>query len=202
MSGGLQVLATGIALGISIAAPPGPVTALAAQEVVSRSWFAGWSVTAGATLADGVFFVLTYFGVARQVTSDERSVLFLLGGALLIYLAASTVSKARKGSSPPDATSHRQGRSPFVIGLTMGLTNPYQLGWWVAVGAGMISEFGTGVAAGFFVGIVSWTLTMTWAVRAGVGRYQSLVPAVGYGSAALMAGFGAWFIVSAALTFL
>lgn len=200
--GSVQVLATGIALGISIAAPPGPVTALAAQQVATRSWFAGWSVTAGATLADGVFFVLTYFGVARLVTAEERSVLFLLGGILLSYLAVSTAGKARHRSSPQAAVPSRGGRSPLVIGLTMGLTNPYQLGWWVAVGAGMVSEFGSSVAVGFFVGIVSWTLAMTWAVRASVARYQRLVPAVAYASAALMAGFGVWFIVSAALTFL
>lgn len=201
MSGGVQVLATGIALGISIAAPPGPVTALAAQQVVTRSWFAGWSVTAGATLADGVFFVLTYFGVARLVNAEERSVLFLLGGTLLFVLAVSTVARARRGSSLQGAAP-RSARSPFIMGLTMGLTNPYQLGWWVAVGAGMVSEFGTGVAVGFFVGIVSWTLAMTWAVHAGAARYQGLVPAVAYAAAALMAGFGLWFIVSAGLTFL
>ncbi|MGH9919917.1 MAG: LysE family translocator [Nitrososphaerales archaeon] len=196
----LQILLTGVVLGFSIAAPPGPVTALSTQLVVSRSWLSGWLVMLGATVADGVFFVLTYYGVARLVTPEERGVLFVLGGLLLLYLALSTVRTAgRRGAGPLPPRSGRwssaAGRSPFLLGLSIGLTNPYQLGWWVAVGAGMVSEFGAKVAVGFFVGIVSWTLIFTALVHEGVRRYQRLAPVIAYASAAIMVGFAAWFLV-------
>ena len=155
MSAALQVLLSGVALGFSIAAPPGPVTALSAQLVVSRSWLSGWLVFLGATVADGVFFVLTYYGVARLVTTGERGVLFVLGGLLLLYLAFLTVRTAGRrdaGSLPPKSnrwSSAAARRSPFLLGLSIGLTNPYQLGWWVAVGAGMVADFGASVALGW-----------------------------------------------------
>lgn len=198
MSGSIPVLLSGAALGLSIAAPPGPVTALAVQEVVSRSWFSGWLVTFGATVADGVFFVLTYYGVARMVTTQERSAMFVLGGALMLYLASSTLRTARtpvlpavpsKGSA---ASSGR--RSPFLVGLSIGLTNPYQLGWWFAIGAGMVAEFGESVAVGFFVGIVVWTVFVTGVVHTSVTRYARTAPAIAYASAALMVAFGLWFL--------
>jgi len=155
----------------------------------------------GATAADGIFFVLTYYGVARLVTPGERGILFILGGALMLYLALSTVRMAARqhvGSSLSSSgrwSSSPMRRSPFALGLAVGLTNPYQLGWWVAVGAGMVSDFGGGVAVGFFVGIVSWTVVFTVLVYKGVRRYQRLSPVIAYASAAIMVGFGAWFLV-------
>jgi len=201
----LQVLLSGVALGFSIAAPPGPVTALSAQQVVSRSWLSGWLVMLGATVADGVFFVLTYYGVARLVTPGARGALFVLGGGLLLYLAYSTVKKAgRRDSRAPISRASRWSsssrRSPFLSGLSMGLTNPYQLGWWIAVGASMVADFGASVAVGFFVGILSWTVVFTTLVHEGVRRYQRLSPLIAYASAAVMAGFGLWFLGAGLLT--
>jgi threonine/homoserine/homoserine lactone efflux protein len=201
LSDAVQVLLSGVVLGFSIAAPPGPVTALSAQLVVSRSWLSGWLVMLGATVADGVFFVLTYYGVARLVTPEQRGVLFVLGGLLMLFLAFSTVRTAARrnaGTMPPRPSrwsSAAARRSPFLLGLSIGLTNPYQLGWWVAVGAGMVADFGASVAVGFFVGILSWTLIVTALVHEGVRRYQRLAPVIAYASAAIMVGFGAWFLV-------
>ena len=189
---------SGVVLGFSIAAPPGPVTAMAAQQVVRRSWLSGWLVMLGATVADGAFFLLTYYGVARLVTSLEKDYLFLLGAALLAYLAVSTVTQVKRSASAPLPTARpppSMARYPFALGLTMGLTNPFQLAWWVAVGAGMIADFGVSVAAGFFIGILAWTLIFTLTVNAGVLRYQRLAPLIAYVSAAIMVGFGAWFLV-------
>lgn len=197
MAASVQFLLTGAALGLSIAAPPGPVTALSAQRVASVSWLSGWLVMLGATAADGAFFVLTYFGVARLVTAETRGVLFILGGFLMLYLALSTARRARSPALPPlsnQGTASRRGRSPFLLGLAMGITNPYQLGWWVAIGAGMVEEFGPSIAAGFFVGILAWTLVFTWAMNASVTRYRRLAPAVAYASAVLIAAFGLWFL--------
>ncbi len=203
MPDALQVLFAGVALGFSIAAPPGPVTALSAQQVASRSWLAGWLVMLGATAADAIFFVLTFYGVARWVTPGERGILFVLGGALMLYLAVSTVRNARRHgantASRRSSTSSLE-RSPFLLGLSMGLTNPFQLGWWIAVGAGMVAEFGGSVAVGFFVGVLSWTVIFTAVVHAGVTRYERLSPAIAYGSAALMAGFALWFLAEGLLT--
>lgn len=157
----------------------------------------------GATVADGVFFVLSYYGVATLATSEERGILFVLGGALMLYLALSTVKKAERpiaGPPPPPDRKPSMGRSPFLVGLSMGLTNPYQLGWWVAIGAGMVADFGASVAVGFFAGILSWTLIFTGLVHEGVRRYQRLSPAIAYASAALMAGFGLWFLGEGLLT--
>lgn len=193
----VQILLTGVALGVSIAAPPGPVAALSAQQVVSRSWLSGWLVLLGATVADGIFFVLTFYGLARFVTPELRDLLFVVGGSLMLFLAASTVRNVRGQKAALTSAPGRfegSGRSPFLLGLSMGLTNPFQLGWWIAIGAGMVATFGGSIAVGFFVGIVSWTIVFSATVHAGVTRYERLAPLIAYSSAAIMVCFGAWFL--------
>jgi threonine/homoserine/homoserine lactone efflux protein len=198
MADALQTLISGVALGFSIAAPPGPVMALAAQKVASRSWLSGWLVLLGATVADGIFFALTFYGVTRFVGPALRSLLFVVGGALMVYLAVSTARNARRldasaAFSRPTRWSS-SGRSPFLLGLSLGLTNPFQLGWWVAVGAGMVSEYGSSIAVGFFAGILLWTAVFSALVHAGVARYERLAPVISFASATIMAGFGLWFL--------
>src|SRR6267143_3770989 len=96
MPDAVQILLSGVALGFSIAAPPGPVTAMAGQQVASRSWLSGWLVLLGATAADAIFFALTFYGVTTFVSHALRSFLFVVGGALMLYLAVSTVRDARR----------------------------------------------------------------------------------------------------------
>jgi threonine/homoserine/homoserine lactone efflux protein len=123
----------------------------------------------------------------------------VIGGVLMVYLASSILKTARRrrvvSASPPGRwSSSWMRRFPFLMGLSMGLTNPYQLGWWVAIGAGMVAEFGGSVAVGFFVGILSWTVIFSSLVHTGVRRYERLAPLISYASAAIMAGFGLWFL--------
>lgn len=181
-------------LGVSIAAPPGPVNAAAALQA-TRSWLAGWLTLAGAMTADGVFFALTSLGLTALIASGEaRDALFVAGGALMLFLAYSTLAGARKR---PDEGAARTGRFPYVLGLTIGLTNPFQLAWWIAVGIGMVSSFGSSIVLGFFSGILAWTLFYATLLRAGISRYRSVYPVLVYASGALLAAFGAWFLYTA-----
>jgi threonine/homoserine/homoserine lactone efflux protein len=189
-----QVFVTGAVLGVSIAAPPGPVNAAAAYQV-TKSWLAGWLTLLGATTADGIFFVLTYLGVTSLISSGEiRELLFVVGGLLMLYLALSTLRRAKLRPSAERAGSTRL---PYFLGLTIGLTSPFQLAWWIAVGVGMISSFGPGIVAGFFVGILAWTLFFATLLREGVSRYRRVYPILIYFSVAVLFAFGVWFLITA-----
>jgi threonine/homoserine/homoserine lactone efflux protein len=189
-----QTFLTGAILGVSIAAPPGPVNAAATYQV-TKSWLAGELTLLGATTADAIFFVLTYFGLTSLIASGEaRDLLFVVGGVFMLYIAYSTLRRAKvKPASGPV----RGGRFPYLLGLTIGLTNPFQLAWWIAVGVGMISTFGLNIVAGFFAGIIAWTLFLSTILRAGLTRYQRIYPVLVYASGAILVLFGVWFLYSA-----
>src|SRR5438876_4982618 len=111
----LATLLTGIVLGLSIAGPPGPVNATAAYEVGTKSWLSGWLVELGATTADGIFFVLTYYGLTKLIVGGRASqVLFLIGGFILLFLAYSTLRHAKSAAPSRKPTSMK---SPYLLGL-------------------------------------------------------------------------------------
>jgi threonine/homoserine/homoserine lactone efflux protein len=191
----LATLLTGIVLGLSIAGPPGPVNATAAFEVSTKSWLAGWLVELGATTADGIFFVLTYYGLTKLIAGGAASqLLFLIGGFILLFLAYSTIRHAKSASISRRPT---RMRSPYLLGLTVAMTNPYQIIWWVTVGVGMVSNFGLSIVVGLFTGILGWTLMYTTALSAGLSRYQKAYPYVIYASGLILGVFGIWFLITA-----
>src|SRR2546422_7021558 len=51
----LWAILAGAGIGLSLAAPPGPVNAIIASQTVTRSWRAGFLVGVGATTADTIF---------------------------------------------------------------------------------------------------------------------------------------------------
>jgi len=190
---GWEFFASGVVLGITIAAPPGPVNAMAAQQA-SRSWLSSWLVLFGATTADGLFFVLTYFGLTELIASSEvKEALFLAGGAIMLWLAYVTL---RSAGRPLQSKRQRTGYS-YVLGFTIGISNPFQIAWWVTVGIGMIATFGLSIVVGFFTGIVGWTLAFATLLHESVTRYERTYAYVVYVSGAILVGFGIWFVYSA-----
>ena len=191
----LTTLLTGVVLGLSIAAPPGPVNATAAYEVGTKSWLSGWLVELGATTGDGIFFVLTYYGLTKLIAGGRWSqVLFLIGGLVLLFLSYSTIRHAKLTTINRSKSSKK---SPYLLGLSVAMTNPYQIIWWITVGVGMVSNFGLSILFGLFTGILAWTITYTTVLSVGLSRYQKAYPLVIYASALILGAFGVWFLITA-----
>ena len=87
----------GVALGLSLAAPPGPMNAIIAEESVLRGWGSGVRAGLGAMTADAAFLVLALLGVVAVVQNapTARGVLFGLGGLLMLYFAYGAASDAK-----------------------------------------------------------------------------------------------------------
>lgn len=160
-------LAAGLLLGYSLAVPPGPMNALIAAWSL-RGLRHGVAVGAGAMTADFLFMLMTvglYDFLLATVNSRYIALLYLVGAAFLIYIAW------RIAISRPPQTSNevKQERAlkGYLLGLTLGLGNPYQLGWWLTVGLSSINSFGIFWALGLFAAIATWIVSFPAAVRAG-----------------------------------
>jgi threonine/homoserine/homoserine lactone efflux protein len=145
----------GVALGLSLAAPPGPMNAIIAEESVLRGWGSGFRAGLGAMTADACFFVLALLGVVAVVQDARmvRGVLFGLGGLLMLYFAYGTATDARaafggEAAERADETAADGGDSPdaqddvdnkgFRKAFALALTNPYQILWWLTAGVGLL----------------------------------------------------------------
>ena len=213
----LRGLAVGVVLGISIAAPPGPVNAIVAHQVSSkRSRLPGYMVGLGAATADGIFLVLTYIGWTRVIAHNGSLTFWIYAacGSILIVLALLTIFRIR--SDNPSSGKRKQGerkgaqvgtianqrRVPYLMGLSIGLTNPYQIAWWLTVGLASISSFGAYVVIGFFAGILIWIIVYTTVLQYGAQRSKRFEYIVLLASTFILFGFGIWFLYSGLISYL
>lgn len=201
-------LVAGVVLGLSLAAPPGPMNAVIAEESVARGWTSGFAAGLGAMTADAVFLGLALVGVVAVVQEYPtlEAGLFAVGGLLMLYYAYGAAQDA--GSfSEAEAADGRGFRKAFALALA----NPYQITWWLTAGVGLldpgrISAFGYSLpasngaltVAGFFGGILVWITVFPASLRAAGGRVDAFGTAVAYASAAVLALFGLAFLGTAA----
>jgi len=151
-------LAAGVLFGLALAAPPGPMNAVIAEESVLRGWRAGVRAGAGAMLADASFFVLAWLGAAALVRRfpTARAVVVGAGGLLMCYFAYGAAREVG-GSFRRDAgdagtgdgrTGDGRGRSTgFRKALALALTNPYQILFWATIGVGLVDPGSVDVLA-------------------------------------------------------
>lgn len=154
MPGLLATLAVGTVFGLALAAPPGPMNAVIAEESVLRGWVAGALAGLGAMTADATFLVLAYLGVVGIVARlpTLRAAMVAVGGVLMLYFAYGAVrgatsfveADADEGVVADDGTiadgsaADVAGRRGFVKALVLALTNPYQILFWLTVGVGLL----------------------------------------------------------------
>ena len=200
-------LVTGMVLGFSIAAPPGPINAAIANRIASsKSWRSGFDVGLGAMTADGFFLLMTYLGWTRVISTHAEffSWIYLTGGVVLVIYALFVLLRYRSAVSAVVQKAQRnvqstklnpsQAKQSYALGLSMGLTNPYQIAWWLSVGLAAISSFGALVAAGFFLGIVIENTIYTTALMYGFLRFKKIDWVVLITTSAVLLAFGFWFL--------
>jgi len=222
---GTVLLASGLAgvlFGLALAAPPGPMNAVIAEESVLGGWQSGFLAGLGAMAADAVFFVLALAGLVAVVQRlpTLRTAMVGVGGLLMLYFAYGAAREAVAGEQflAEDRPEGRGFRKAFVLALT----NPYQIVFWLTVGVGLLQpgrldalgatpyvgdrltglvvvETGSpALLVGFFAGILVWITGFPAAlVRVG-RRVDAFAPTVAALSALLLAGFGVLFLADAA----
>jgi threonine/homoserine/homoserine lactone efflux protein len=199
----LRGLFAGTLLGFSIAVPPGPVNATVAREVASKhSAFAGFAVAVGATTADGIFLLLTYLGWTEIVARSGVVIawIYLIGALVMISYAFLTLRQLALRAPPSSSRqflARVRDRLPYLLGLSLGLTNPYQIAWWLSVGIASISSFGPTVIAGFFLGIMIWNSVYATGLKAGTVKIAGFEKIALVASSMMLLGFGAWFLYNA-----
>ncbi|MCU4741463.1 LysE family transporter [Halobacteria archaeon AArc-m2/3/4] len=216
MLSSLTTLTVGVVFGLALAAPPGPMNAVIAEESVNRGWTAGFRTGVGAMLADVVFFGLTVLGVATIVSryATLESALFLVGGLLMLLFAADAVGEATGSSFTSGSVADTA--TGFQKAFALSLTNPYQLTFWLTAGVGLVRpgtlvvtdhapalERAVGSLAvetgspalllGFFGGIVIWIVAYPATLVTVGRRIDAFAPAVAVASGLVLAGFGLLF---------
>ncbi len=181
-------LVAGIFMGISLAAPPGPINAIIAVESVRRSYMDGIKVGLGAMTADATYLAITLIGVTVLFRGDAvKMVVSLAGGLILAYMAARIL---RGFNKPLQENGKKDLKNHYLTGLTVGMMNPSQILWWLTVGAAFIANFNAPGIVGFFVGIGLWVSCFSMALHFARKKAEWLYPAVTLVSGLVLLFFG------------
>ncbi len=219
-----QLLTTGVAgvvFGLALAAPPGPMNAVIAEESVVRGWLAGFQAGLGAMTADACFLVLSLAGAVTAIQARPRlqAGIVLVGGLLMWYFAVGAIRSARETLAPTgDEVGSDESSKGFRKAFVLALTNPYQILFWLTVGVGLLAPGSIDVLAhtpyvgddlagllvvrtgspalllGLFGGIAVWITGFPAALVAAERRIASLTPVVAGLSGLVLGGFGALFL--------
>ena len=189
-----------IAISLTGVMMPGPVTAVTITKGAHRKG-AGALVALGHGIVELPLIVLLYFGFARFFERTEVIVPVGLVGGLVLFWMAINMLRVK----PLAFSEHRDApHGSLVAGLVTTVSNPYFFLWWASVGVLLLSDaqaFGvTGVAA---MGVThwlcdaGWLFLISWVVFKSKHLWTQRVHRVVFGiCAAVLAGFGGWFIYS------
>jgi threonine/homoserine/homoserine lactone efflux protein len=223
-------LGAGVVFGLALAAPPGPMNAVIAEESVLRGWVAGFRAGLGAMSADATFFVLSLFGVVAFVEQfpTVRGVMVGVGGLLMLYFAYGAASEVGETFTPSAAAETDGGETGagFRKAFLLAIANPYQILFWLTIGVALLEsgqfdvlartpyvggdlagvlvvETGSpALVVGFFLGILVWITGFPAALVTAERRADSFAPVVTALSALVLVGFGLLFLSDAAGTLL
>lgn len=179
-------LLIGLALGFSLTVPPGPMNALIAS-VTTRSLRAGVLTGCGAMTADLVLGGLVF---ALDATVDLRAFLepvYVVGSGVMLWLAVRLF--ARRGEPPVPRGDVRT----LSTALAVGLTNPFQLLWWLTAGVAFAYLGGAALLVGLFGAIAAWVVSFPLALHVGNRRFPWVQTAVVYVSGGILLAFVAYF---------
>lgn len=155
-------------IGISIAAPVGPIGVLCIRRTLSNGKLAGFLSGMGAATADMIYGAIAAFGLTLITTAliENAFWLKLLGGLFLLYLGIKTFFE-----KPADqAALAKQGGyfSMYFSTFFLTITNPITILSFAAIFAGTMIGQNMGspflIIAGVFTGSASWWLALSFGV--------------------------------------
>ena len=196
----------GLIVGLSIAAPVGPIGILCIRRTLAHGRAAGFVSGLGAATADAMYGAAAGFGltIVATVLVGGQHWLRLVGGLFLLYLGIRTWRSAGQGGVLSIASDTSRGLlGTYASTLALTLTNPMTILSFAAIFAGLGVAAGAAYAsaatlvAGVFCGSALWWLTLSTAV--GALRHQlptSGVQWISRASGAIIAGFGVQALVT------
>jgi L-lysine exporter family protein LysE/ArgO len=164
----MSVFFSYIFLGLTLAAPIGPVNAAQLDRGIKHGFLHAWLVGVGAILADGIYMLVVYMGLVTFIDAPiVQTFLWLFGCFVLIYTGIESLISAGNIH-----IQNNRNREPvykaFLSGFVMSITNPLTILFWLGIYGSVLAK--TAVtstkselvlySAAIFFGLLLWDITM------------------------------------------
>jgi len=162
----LELLIRGLACGVIIAAPVGPVNVICMQRTATKGWRAGIVSGFGSALADTIYGAVAGFSISFVIgflVREEHWIRFYGGMVLIaigIWYFCRKPGALEKGNN--DQSEHSDWASTFVLTLTNPTTVLSFLAVLAALGLGQRRSWWLTwfIVGGIFAGSMTWWLAL------------------------------------------
>ncbi|WP_442599243.1 LysE family transporter [Neobacillus sp. D3-1R] len=198
----VNVLLSYIILGLTLAAPIGPVNSSRIDKGIKNGFWHAWIVGAGSMIADAIFMLLVFLGVVRFLDIPIVQIfLWIFGSFVLLYSGVESILK----SNVISLNYSREKESLFkcfMTGFIMSITSPLSILFWLGIYGSVLaktaSSYGNGLliiySCMIFLGLTIWDIFMAF-LTTGFRKYlnyKSLM-AISVISGASLIVFGLYF---------
>ncbi|MFZ7944047.1 LysE family translocator [Neobacillus sp. 19] len=202
----MNVFLSYILLGLSLAAPIGPINAAQIDRGIRHGFLHSWLIGVGAVVADGVYMLVVYIGVVQFLeTAFMQTFLWFFGCFVLMYTGIETFMNAGKIN-----LEYVRGKEPlvksFFSGFFMSISNPLTILFWLGIYGSVLAK--TAVvydtsqlvlySSAIFIGLLMWDIMMA-GVASSFRKYLTsrLLVVISFLSGLSLIGFGLYFGVQA-----
>jgi threonine/homoserine/homoserine lactone efflux protein len=164
----------GVVLGVSIAAPVGPIGVLCIRRTLAHGMLNGLISGLGAATADAIYGVIAVFGVSAVsvLLLDYQIYLRCIGGLFLLYIGCITFQAMPASAEGAGKLSNKGLLRAYLSTMLLTITNPMTILSFAAIFTGLgigtqgikyISAFF--LVGGVFIGSILWWLCLSGMVN-------------------------------------
>jgi amino acid exporter len=138
----LELIVSGIGLGIVLSFLTGPVFFALIKTSIEKGFYAGLALASGVVISDFIYMTITLFGTSfLSFESTYRIPIGIVGSIILLSIGLYYLLKKVK-ITYQDESSKIKHAGYFFKGFFMCIFNPFILLYWVSVTSGVYSIYG------------------------------------------------------------
>jgi L-lysine exporter family protein LysE/ArgO len=196
-----------IFLGVSLAAPIGPVNAAQLDTGIKNGFFHAWIFGIGALSADVLYMIMVYFGIGQIIEFHLVKVfLWSFGCFVLTYTGIESLLSLHKIELNSIFGKRIRLRHSLLTGFLMSLLNPLTILFWLGIYGSVLAESAKANtdnqiiinSLAIIVGVILWDTIMA-TISSGARKLLSanLLKIISIFSSLAMIGFGIYFGIQA-----
>ncbi|HHY73543.1 MAG TPA: LysE family transporter [Bacillus bacterium] len=157
-----------VLLGLSLAAPIGPVNAAQMDRGIKYGFFHSWFVGLGAMIADCIYMIVVYMGLVTFIdTPIVQIFLWLFGSFVLLYTGIESIVNASR-INIKNSRNKESFYKAFFSGFMMSLTNPLTILFWLGIYGSLLAQTAATAtknelvfySLAIILGLLVWDVTM------------------------------------------
>jgi L-lysine exporter family protein LysE/ArgO len=202
----MNVFISYILLGLSLAAPIGPINAAQIDRGIRNGFMHAWFVGVGAVLADAIYMLAVYIGVHQFLgTPFMKTFLWTFGSFVLLYTGVESIINAGKINLEKNRNKEPLFKS-LLSGFFMSISNPLTILFWLGIYGSILAKAAASYESGqlilyssaIFIGLLLWDFAMA-GISSSFKKYltPSLLVFISFLSGFSLIGFGIYFGVQA-----